>query len=378
MRILFDGRLFTYRMTGVASLAIDAIRAIDKYLPDWEVIIAAPKPLDASVEGLPLGNKVKFVESHMFGIKKMKYKVWYDIHFPYLAKKFHADLIWSAIPTLPLFCGNSIKKMIIVNDVVYKEFAFTRTKSIRNLIDKALDLTARDINRADLIWCISNYTKGKVNQYYPNRKQKDIVVACGCNTRYRKISISESQRNAIFSEYDIKKGFYLFVGTLEPRKNLKYLLQLVPDIYKQTGYKLLVVGGRGWKNSDLYELVESNPIYKEAVLFCGYLSNERLVELYNLATCYVSTALNEGFGIPQLEAMHCGCPVISPHNSAMIEVVSGRGVSIDGWGKKEWTGKIVRMLTDEEYRSKFLNPDTSEYDWGNMIKRVDNYVKSHL
>lgn len=331
MRILFDGRLFTYRSTGVTTYAIDALNAINRYLPDWEVIIAAPKSIDKSVEGLPLGEKIKYIVSPMLGNENIKYRIWYEFHFPKLAKKYKVDLIWSPTPTLPLICPRHIKKMITIHDVVNIEFQNTRADSF---IKRFSDTTYHSIKEADFIWCNSHYTKDKVNRYYTNRKQKEIVVACGCNTRYKKLPISESYRNEIFTEYGIKKGFYLFVGTLEPRKNLKFLLHLVPNIYKRTGYKLLVVGGKGWKNSDVYELVKSDPIYKEAVLFCGYLSNDRLVELYNLATCYVSTALNEGFGIPQLEAMHCGCPVISPHNSAMIEVVSGRGVTIEGWNEK--------------------------------------------
>lgn len=371
MRILFDGRIFTARATGITTYAIDAIRAIWKYL-DWEIVIASPSAIHKSIEGLPEDKRIRYVVAPIPWWKNAKYKIWYNFYYPHLAKKYKVDMIWSPTPTLPFIYPKHIKAMVTVHDVVDIEFKSTEKKKT---IGKFFESTKRDICRADYLWCNSHYTEDKVNQYYPLRKQKGIVVGDGCNTRYRKIVIPDAKRESIYKAFNIDKGFYLFVGTLEPRKNLKFLLQLVPEIYKKTGCKLLVVGGRGWKNSDIRSVVESNPIYEKAVTFCGYLSNEELVELYNTSLCYVSTALNEGFGMPQLEAMNCGCPVISPHNSAMIEVVQGRGVTIEGWDRQNWIDHIVRMLTDDEYRSKFKNSDTSEYNWENIITRVNFYIK---
>lgn len=371
MKILFDGRLFTYCATGVTTYSIDAIKAIDKYLPEWEVFIVAPKPLHKSVEGLPIGNKIKYIVSPMLGIKQIKYKIWYNVYFPFLAKKYGVDIIWSPTPTLPFIFSRSIKAMITIHDVVGIELKNTLADSI---IKRWFNTTTRDINRADYIWCNSHYTESKINQYFPERKQKNIVVGCGCNTRYRKIEISEDKKKRIYQEYKIAKGFYLFVGTLEPRKNLTFLLRLVPRIYKETGCKLLVVGSKGWKSSDIFKQIESNKIYNDAVCFCNYVSNERLLELYNLAICYVSTAINEGFGIPQLEAMRCGCPVISPYNSAMIEVVGRRGVTIKGWDENVWINNIIKMLHDNDYAVQFKNPDTSEYEWKSIINQVANYI----
>ena len=93
-----------------------------------------------------------------------------------------------------------------------------------------------------------------------------------------------------------------------------------------------------------------------------------------MADLYVSTAINEGFGMPQLEAMFCGCPVVSPHNSAMIEVVSGRGVTIKGWDEKEWIDTVCELLNSEDKRNELKNPDISEYNWENIIRRVQGYI----
>lgn len=375
MKILFDGRLFTYRATGVTTYSIDALKAIDKYLSGWEVYIVAPKSIHKSVEGLPIGEKIKYIVSPMLGMQRMKYKIWYNLYFPFWAKKYNVDMIWSPTPSLPLIFPSNIKTMITVHDVVNIELKKTQGKSF---IMRMLDLFTYSINHADYIWCNSHYTANKVCQYFPKRKQQDIIIGCGCNERYKKIEISDEQKKNIYQEYGIQKGFYLFVGTLEPRKNLTYLLKLVPSIYQKTGCKLLIVGCKGWKYSDIFNLIKNNTIYKDAVCFCNYVSNERLLELYNLALCYVSTALNEGFGIPQLEAMRCGCPVISPHNSAMIEVVGNRGVTIKDWDKNVWINNIIKMISDKDYAAQFRNPNTSEYDWKVIIDRVASYVYKYF
>ena len=80
--------------------------------------------------------------------------------------------------------------------------------------------------------------------------------------------------------------------------------------------------------------------------------------------------------MPQLEAMACGCPVVSPHNSAMIEVVENRGCTISGWNEEDWIVTISNLLNSPEKLEKMKNPDISEYDWEKIIMRVKQYVES--
>ena len=104
--------------------------------------------------------------------------------------------------------------------------------------------------------------------------------------------------------------FLFFVGSFQPRKNLPFLLSLMPDLYKK-GLQLLVVGGKGWKNTSISEIINSPGFPSEAVVFAKFVTNEQLADLYKIAECFVSTSLNEGFGLPQLEALKCGCPVVT-------------------------------------------------------------------
>lgn len=370
MNIVVDCRVFTKRATGVATYAIDAIRAICKYIPEWHLTLVSPVPFHKSIVGLPL-DKVDVIIEPMFGNTKIPNVVWFHLHFPKIAKRLKADLVWTPRPETPILSVGKAKRMVTVHDVVGKEFAKTMTWKVRLF---ALPFVDMSIKKADLLWCVSHYTLDKLQEYYPVRKQQNTVVGTSCSTRFQKLQISDSERDEIYKEYGITKGFILFVGTLEPRKNLGFLLKIMPEIYGKTGYKLLIVGASGWKNSEIAHIVNEPSFPKEAVVFTKYIQLDKLILLYNLATLYVSTALNEGFGMPQLEAMACGCPVISPHNSAMIEVVENRGLTIKGWDKKDWVESICNLLNNSKSLEKLKRPDISEYDWKKIILNVKQYI----
>ena len=372
MNIVVDCRVFTKRATGVATYAIDAIRAICKYIPEWHLTLVSPVPFHQSIVGLPL-DKVDVIIEPLFGNAKIPNVVWFHLHFPHIAKRLKADLVWTPRPETPILSVGKAKRMITVHDVVGKEFVKTMTWKVRLFALPFVDIS---IKKADLIWCNSVYTLGKLQQYYPSRRQKNTVVGDSCSTRFRKVQLSDSERRAIYEEYGITKGFILFVGTLEPRKNLSFLLKMMPEVYKRTGYKLLIVGASGWKNSSIAELVNQDTFNRDSICFAKYVEFDKLLKIYNSATLYVSTALNEGFGMPQLEAMACGCPVVSPHNSAMIEVVEGRGITIEGWNEKNWIDTISSLLNTPEKLEGIRNPNISEYDWEKIILRVKQYVES--
>lgn len=365
MRIVIDGRPLVKRPVGIGTYTIDAIRAICKYIPEWEVILALPGNLHKDVEGLPLDKIQVVIEPLPFKSNRF---MWLHLKLPFIARRYKADVLFSTSTMLPLINFRSYKMLSTIHDVVWIEHRSTTRNAIAEWV---LSLFISDsIKKADYIWYNSYYTKGKIEQYFPYLRDKNSIVNIGCNTRYRRLNICSEDRVNIFKEYGVGKGFLLFVGSLEPRKNLSFLIKLMPVIYKTTGCKLIVVGARGWKDSEINEIVNNPDFNKESVVFAGFISNEVLVKLYNLATCYVSTALNEGFGLPQLEAMSCGCPVITANNSAMTEVAKGRGVLVDGWDGKVWIDTICDTVTNKQRLEILKHPNISEYSWDIIAEDV--------
>lgn len=202
------------------------------------------------------------------------------------------------------------------------------------------------------------------------RVAQDIFVGAAVDRNlFKRLDLSMQEKVYLKKHYHIKDRFILFVGTLEPRKNLRFLLELMPEL-SQYHIQLLVVGGKGWRNSDLYAMINSSEDIRRSTVFTGYVSNEDLAKLYNMADCYVSTALNEGFGMPQLEAMLCGFPVVTAHNSGMIEVVEGRGITVWDWDKDVWVSRIKAI---EEGHKEY---NLMRYDWDIICHNLFQYFIS--
>jgi len=221
----------------------------------------------------------------------------------------------------------------------------------------------RSIVNADFLLAISSYTANEVKSRYPHRHSHEITIGCGVdNSIFRPVTLTPGQRADIRSKYGASEPFILFVGTLEPRKNLAFMMSLMPQL-AAAGFTLLVVGAKGWGKSPIAEILQQPDFPADKVVFTGYVSTEDLVSLYNLAAVYVSASLNEGFGLPQLEAMNCGCPVVSPHNSAMIEVVEGAGMTIKGWDAATWCDTILSVFNNSEYYRHLGHQRAKQYDW---------------
>ena len=371
MRIAINCNVATETPKGIGKYLIDAINAFVEYVPDWEFILLSKHSLNNV--GIDLNKKnVHYCYCPLPGFIN-RYQIWYNIVFPRKAKELNADIIWTPFPALPFFYSKRIKSLITVHDVVALEYANTQSwlnRIVNNIVFK------RAILKSDFIWCNSNYTFTKVDQYFKERKSQNVVIGDSCGLIYRKKEISLSLRNSIKNSFGIKDKFLLFVGNLEPRKNISFLLGVIKELYSvRSDVQLLVVGGKGWKYSSIYSIVNDSAFPKESVIFANYIDNEMLVNLYNIADSLISTSINEGFGMPQLEAMKCGCPVITAHNSAMIEVVSGRGVTVKGWDVKRWIEAINEVLDSSSRNNTY---ELNEYDWKKIVLRVKEYIINNV
>jgi glycosyltransferase involved in cell wall biosynthesis len=230
------------------------------------------------------------------------------------------------------------------------------------------------IRTADLLWAVSRYTSAETAKAFPDRRSRDIFVGSAVDhSLFRPIHLPEVEKQALLRRLSLPEQFLLFVGTLEPRKNLHFLLKLMPALAAH-GFTLLIVGAKGWGDTGIRTIAEAPGFPKNKIVFSGYLTTEELVKVYNLASVYVSTALNEGFGLPQLEAMCCGCPVVTAHNSAMIEVVEGAGKTVKTWEETDWIEAILQVHANRSQYVTLGLQRARQYDWpriaGNLVGQL--------
>ena len=371
MNILVDGRAFVKTSAGISTFLQGALMAWAKYKPTDKFYLALPKTIDSSVGNLEFPRNVKWIVSNNKIFNLLPNLVWLSMIMPFLCIKYKIEIYFSPVPCIPFFLKRKIKKIIVVHDVVNIEYKDTMEWS--NKLATGLFFN-RSVKMADIIWTNSFYTKACVEKYFPDRKCMDIFVGCSVNRNiYRKLNMEDHKKDKIKCAHGIKGKFILFVGSLEPRKNLSFLVSVMPEIWKRYKVQLVIVGGKGWKNTGISEIINNSDFPKDAVIFCGYISNEELACLYNMAVCFVSASLNEGFGMPQLEAFLCGCPVITANNSAMSEVAMNKKGArlVDGYDENLWIETIGEFIS----HPKETNVDEfKNYDWNEIIKKVTKII----
>jgi glycosyltransferase involved in cell wall biosynthesis len=203
--------------------------------------------------------------------------------------------------------------------------------------------------QVDAITVVSESTKREVLRYLEVPEAKVHVVYNGYSPIFRPLEQSENTRR-ILEKYNIKGKFILFVGTLEPRKNIQGLIRAYHQCKAKDDFLLVLAGGKGWKYKHFFRLVENLKL-ENRVVFTWYVPDTELPALYNQASVFVYPSLYEGFGIPPLEAMACGLPVIVSNTTSMPEVVGDAGVYVDPNDVEQISHSIDTVLSDDQLRN---------------------------
>lgn len=369
MDILVNGYNLRQISTGIANVIINTINVLsEKSGVNIELVVS---PVISEEIKSRLSNKIKITV-----IGSQNSLKWLMIDFPKYVKKSICNYLWSPTPLLPKSIILYNKTIIVtINDFVSKDYRSTMTLKGRLI---TLLLEKNTISKADYLWCISNYTKSKLEEYYPKRKCKSIFVGCAPDRKIRRIVLEKEEKNLFYNRFNISKDYLLFVGSLEPRKNLSFLLKVFKDFHlKHNNVQLVIVGARKWGNTNIAEIINSKDYPKQDVIFTPFISEEELMTLYSNSLCYVSTSLNEGFGLPQAEAMICGCPVVTAHNSAMIEVVENAGITVEGWKSENWIFAIEKTLLEREKIIQQQNKKIKDFNWNSIIDKFFIYLNDN-
>jgi glycosyltransferase involved in cell wall biosynthesis len=220
---------------------------------------------------------------------------------------------------------------------------------------------------------VSESTKKQMVEHLDIKPDKITVTHNGVDNDLRKMPVQEAE--AALSFYGLAYGSYiLYVGTLEPRKNISALLEAYSFLPKKTqaAFPLILAGGKGWLMDNLEDEIRRLDIASTTVL-TGYVPREHLPALYSGATVFVYPSLYEGFGLPPLEAMACGTPVITSNVSSLPEVVGDAGIMVDPYDVKRLRDEIERVLEDSSLRASLGDRGVARakhFTWENCARQT--------
>lgn len=258
---------------------------------------------------------------------------------PYFYKREGLDMVHNTKSATSFL--KPCKTVVTIHDIIPLTNPETETFAAKTYWKIQIPIAAR---RADRIITISEYAKKEIAKYFGIREELITVIPNCFEERFQSIA-ERSEVDKIMEKYSLPKDYILYVGTIQPRKNLDMLIKTFSNLKKsgRIKQKLVIAGRKGWLYTSLFELIKELDLEHE-VIFTGFVPDEELPYIYNGATLFVYLSLFEGFGIPPLEAMACGVPVICSNTTALPEVVGDAGILVNPMDQKAVEDAMLYVL----------------------------------
>lgn len=255
----------------------------------------------------------------------------------------------------PFWLPKNVKLILTIHDISFNFYPQFIKKIdlffLKMLIPRSLRMAAKII-------AVSKFTKSEIEKYYKIPSGKIAVAYNGIDFRLFNQNISPEKLEIIRKKYHLPENFILYIGTLQPRKNISALvetMQIFSEKYNLQGLKLVVAGNRKARNFDprIDETIKKYNLQKN-IIFPGWIDEEDKPALFKLARCFVFPSLYEGFGIPIVEAMSAGTPVVCSNQEALLEVGGSAILSSNPDDANQMAENIYKALKDEGIRSDLM------------------------
>jgi glycosyltransferase involved in cell wall biosynthesis len=313
--------------------------------PEHEFIFVFDRPYDASFVFAKNVTPVVVTPAarHIFS-----FKYWYDIKAPMALKKFQ-PAVW----VQPYgFCSLTTKtpQLMVVHDLAFLHFPAFISWHQRWYYQR---FTPKFLQKAAQIVTVSEFSKQDILLHYPVQANKLSVVHGAAREGFD--PLDWGSRDATKASYADGREYFLFVGGVHPRKNLMNLLKAF-SLFKKwqhSNMKLLIVGRLAWQYSDIIEKLKSYK-YREDVVMLNYVSDHALMQLTASAYALVYPSFFEGFGLPILEAMQSGVPVITSNTSSMPEIAGDAALFASPDDPDAIAKQLLLIYKDESAREKLI------------------------
>lgn len=289
------------------------------------------------------------------------------IEIPFRLKNHDLDIVHETAQIGPFLLPSKYKKITTICDLVPLVAPETQPKFSVIHHKFALPIISK---RNEKIITISESTKKDVHKQLGIANEKIDVTLLATNKIFK-----PTKSKQILKKYNLNKDYILFVGTLEPRKNITNLIKAFSKVVEKNPYeRLLIVGRKGWKYEQIFELVKTKNL-ENKITFLESVKTNELPAIYSQAKMFVYPSLYEGFGLPPLEAMSCKCPVITSNNSSLPEVVENAAILINPNNTIQLQKAMESLISNKRLRTKLIKAglkQSKKFSWKETARTTLN------
>lgn len=353
----------TFRRAGVSYHIEQVLNHLGQLDSISQYDIYTTRGLDAAALGLPPNFAV--LPSRLHTINPRLRIPWEQFIAPWLLRRTGASLYHGMLNVVPLNCP--VPSVVTVHDIAFIRYPHTFRAHNRTYLDFA---TRTSVRRADRICAVSEHTKHELVGLMGVPPERVVITPNAARSIFRPIAASELEQFRIGQ--GLPEQFILYLGTLEPRKNLTTLLEAYYQLAQHTSAPLIIGGGRGWLYGPVFERLEALNL-QDRVKFVGYIPGEQLPYWYGAATLFAFPSFYEGFGMPPLEAMACGTPVMTSNTSSLPEVVGDAGLMVPPDDPTAMAAAMQQLLTDAELRAELRErgfKQAERFSWRTTAERL--------
>jgi glycosyltransferase involved in cell wall biosynthesis len=341
MKVALMGRSLRGQMSGVVRYTSELAASLSRRLPNDVTVFVTQA--DDGLDGLPLAR----IRAPFRTRSEYSRAFWEQTIVPFQVARLDVDVYHSPNYILP--AALRCPMVVTVHDTAFLDASLHRLRSHLYL----RTLTAIAAAKADRVICVSQHTFDDFVAHFPKAADRARLITEGVNPAFapRDADAVAEFRN----RHDLPERYILFVGTFEPRKNLSRLVSAFEKAVAATGAPdhLVLCGGSGWKNDDVFARINESPV-RDRIRVLGYIDDADLAAAYSGCSVFVYPSILEGFGLPPLEAMACGAPVVTSNVSALPETVGDAALTVDPLSVDEIADGMVQVLSDEEVRRRLV------------------------
>jgi glycosyltransferase involved in cell wall biosynthesis len=374
MRIGIEAqRIFRKKKHGMDIVALELIKALQRSNTQHEFVVFV-KP-DEDEQCLQASANVKIVK-----VRSAPYPIWEQLYLPKAAAKEKVDVLHCTSNTAPLWL--KVPLCLTLHDIIYLEkISLSQGTSYQKFgnIYRKLNVP-KIVPKAVKILTVSDFEKDRIQQYFNLNNQRVLTAYNGVGAYFQPV-LDQTDLNKAKAKYQLPDQFIFFLGNTDPKKNVKGVLQALSILKKQNALPAPLVMldiNRDYLQTLATEIGDSEILNQ--IHFTGYVPNKELPAIYSLASLFLYPSLRESFGIPLVEAMACGVPVITSNTSSMPEVAQDAALIVDPFKPESiavaiqqlWQDKALQqsLITKGIQRAKHFNWDANALLTLNVYEEV--------